>query len=77
MKTFSQEAWASIAQTIYKDILDLDFVKELMSGTLDKSTFEFYIKQDKLYLNEFRRILTMLSSKLVNEEESNNFFNLC
>ena len=73
MKTFSQEAWASIDQTIYKDILDLDFVKELMLGTLDKSTFEFYIRQDKLYLNEFRRVLTILSSKLINEEESNNF----
>lgn len=73
MKTFSQEAWASIDQTIYKDILNLDFVKELMLGTLDKSTFEFYIKQDKLYLNEFRRILTILSSKLIKEEESNNF----
>ncbi len=73
MKTFTQEAWTSIDSTIYKNILELDFVKELMQGSLNKETFEFYIKQDKLYLQEFGRILTILSSKLQDIGESSKF----
>ena len=73
METFSQKAWKSIDSTVYKNILDLDFIKELMNGSLDKSIFEFYIKQDKLYLQEFARILTMISAKLPKLEESTKF----
>lgn len=73
MQTFTQEAWSSIDKKLYKNILNLDFIKELMSGTLEKETFEFYVKQDKLYLKEFARILSMIAAKLPDTKTSSMF----
>jgi len=73
MQTFSKQAWKSINNTLYKDILNLEFIKDLMHGSLDKTTFEFYIKQDKLYLEEFGRILSMISAKLPKAEHRAKF----
>lgn len=73
MQTFTQEAWSGIDKKLYKDILNLDFIKELMAGTLEKETFEFYVKQDKLYLKEFGRILSMIAAKLSDSKTSSMF----
>ena len=41
-KLWSAQAWAK-ADHIYKEILELPFVKQLADGTLDKEIFNRYI----------------------------------
>ena len=73
MSEFSELAWNEINNSIYEDIKELNFVKELSEGTLSKDKFEFYIKQDKLYLIEFAKVLSMISAKINDIEDSNKF----
>ncbi|CAI2718279.1 thiaminase II [Nitrospina watsonii] len=60
--SFTQDAWSSITG-IYQDILDHPFNKELGEGTLAKERFQFYMKQDSLYLEDFARALAIAASK--------------
>ena len=60
---WSEQAWEAITP-IYKEILELPFIQELMSGILDKEKFAFYIQQDALYLSDFGKILTALATRL-------------
>ena len=64
---WSKQAWEA-TQPIYGKILQLPFINELMDGTLDRKKFEFYIKQDAMYLTEFAKILSIASSKLNKSE---------
>ncbi len=59
---WSENAWKSI-ENIYRDILEMTFIKELSTGTLDKDKFRFYIAQDALYLDHFGRTLALIGSK--------------
>lgn len=60
--SFTQEIWEQ-TKPIYNGILELPFNQELMQGTLRKDRFEFYIKQDALYLADFGRALALAGVK--------------
>ncbi len=59
---FSEAAWGSIAPT-YQRILEHPFNQELTNGTLAMDKFQFYLKQDSLYLIDFARALAICASK--------------
>ena len=59
---FSESAWVAI-ESIYKPILEHPFNQELAQGTLAKERFQFYIKQDSLYLLDFARALAIAASR--------------
>ena len=60
--SFSESAWVEILP-IYNSILDHPFNIELTKGTLSKEKFQFYIKQDSLYLEDFARALSITASR--------------
>ncbi|MDW8437405.1 MAG: thiaminase II [Chloroherpetonaceae bacterium] len=59
---FATTLWNDIAP-IYEAILAHPFNQELTSGTLSKERFEFYIKQDALYLMDFAKALSIVAAK--------------
>lgn len=59
---FSAELWKSI-EGVFGKILEHPFLKELTDGTLDESSFRFYVVQDALYLRDFARGLAILGAK--------------
>ncbi len=54
--------WHEIAP-IYDSITTHPFNQELMNGTLSRERFEFYIKQDALYLMDFAKALSLLAAR--------------
>ena len=66
--TFSKTAWTAITP-IYQSILEHPFNRELAQGTLAKEKFQFYMKQDSLYLVEFARALAIAASKAQNPDD--------
>lgn len=60
---WSNNAWKAI-EDIYKQTLDLQFLKELMDGSLNKEKFTFYLEQDSLYLADFGKVLAGIACKL-------------
>lgn len=69
---WSKKAWIK-NQEIYTQILKLPFIQELINGSLSKEKFNFYIKQDSLYLAEFGKVLSGIASKLSNSADSETF----
>ncbi len=65
---FSNEAWETIKDK-YQAIIDHPFNLELASGGLAKEKFQFYMKQDSLYLVEFARALAVAASKAPNTND--------
>ncbi len=59
--SFSATLWAETAG-IRAAIDELPFVRELVDGTLDRATFDYYMVQDALYLRDYSRSLAALSS---------------
>jgi thiaminase (transcriptional activator TenA) len=59
---FTKRLWDTISE-IYEAIIDHPFNRELAQGTLPAEKFEFYIKQDALYLVDFARALAIVGSK--------------
>jgi thiaminase/transcriptional activator TenA len=59
---FSAVLWKSVAP-IYAQTLRHPFLTGLTDGTLPKEKFEFYLKQDSLYLVAFAEALGVLASK--------------
>lgn len=60
---WSKMAWAA-ALPVYNKILELDFIAELMNGSLPREKFNFYIEQDALYLADFGKVLAFIAAKL-------------
>ena len=60
---WSEEAWTAI-ESIYANVLDLAFIKELTDGRLPKEKFIFYIRQDALYLSEYGKVLAGIASRV-------------
>ncbi len=54
--------WQNIAP-IYNSILSHPFNQELISGALSREQFEFYIKQDALYLMDFAKALSLIAAR--------------
>ena len=69
---WSESAWAA-AEPVFGRILKLDFVCELMSGTLSREKFMFYIRQDAMYLKDFGKALAGIAARLDNVEHSQAF----
>jgi len=69
---WSEQAWKE-AEFAYERILKLDFIRELMDGTLGREKFLFYIQQDALYLVSFGKALAGIAAKLNNVEHSQAF----
>ena len=66
---FSNELWAAI-EGIYAKTLAHPFLKGLSDGTLPRAKFEFYLKQDALYLGAFAHALNVIASKSPREDWS-------
>ena len=69
---WSEEAWEQ-ADDIYRKILDLPFVCELSEGTLSRERFDFYISQDALYIHNYGRVLSHISSRIPSKDHSEDF----
>lgn len=54
--------WLDVAP-IYNSIITHPFNQELMCGTLSTQRFEFYIKQDALYLMDFSKALSLIAAR--------------
>lgn len=54
--------WRSIS-SIYDSIITHPFNQELISGSLSRERFEFYIKQDALYLMDFAKALSLIAAR--------------
>ena len=63
---WSDKAWEQ-ASRIYGKILELPFIVRLSDGSLDREIFDYYICQDILYLKEFSRSMTAMSSRFSDE----------
>jgi thiaminase (transcriptional activator TenA) len=69
---WSEQAWRESAP-IYKRILELAFLQELMAGVLSREKFYFYLYQDSIYLSEYGKILAGIASRLPNSQHRNAF----
>lgn len=69
---WSEQAWKA-ATPVYEAILELPFVKELAAGTLERDKFEFYIRQDSLYINNYCRVLASIASRLTDMYQCDAF----
>ncbi|MCG8353326.1 MAG: thiaminase II [Chloroflexales bacterium] len=59
---FSQQAWKAITP-IYARIIELPFIQELMAGTLAIDRFQFDMRQDAYYLQDFSRVLAVAAAR--------------
>jgi thiaminase/transcriptional activator TenA len=59
---WSEQAWQRTA-FIYKEIIGMPFIQELIAGTLPIEKFKFYISQDALYLEQFGRALSLIAAR--------------
>ncbi len=70
--TWTEKAWEA-SKPIYKKILKLPFLQELMNGTLPREKFYFYLNQDAIYLGEYGKVLAGIASRLNNLEQRSAF----
>jgi hypothetical protein len=59
---FTDTLWNQI-QPIYDKILEHPFNQEFIQGSLSREVFQFYLKQDSLYLLDFSRALALIGAK--------------
>lgn len=59
----SQQAWKR-SENVMQAIVKHPFNQELMSGTLEKTRFSYYIAQDKSYLENYAKCLSIIASKI-------------
>lgn len=57
-------------EPVFQEIVKHDFIKDLMSGTLSKDVFGFYVNQDTLYLSEYTKVLSHVGIKCHEAEET-------
>jgi len=69
---WSEKAW-NVSESIYKNILELPFLKELINGTLPPEKFYFYLQQDSIYLSEYSKILAGISTRLTDIKQRETF----
>lgn len=69
---WSQQTWQN-ALPIYKKILQLPFIEELVQGTLPKEKFFFYLQQDAIYLADYGKVLATIAAKLSTPKHSEAF----
>ena len=64
---FSLQAWKNI-ENIYQAILNMPFITEMESGSLERQVFQHYMIQDGIYLGEFARVLAIIAAKAPSPE---------
>lgn len=69
---WSEQAWIAI-DPIFKRIVRMPFIDELIEGSLDREKFTFYLEQDALYLADYGKVLTGIASKLNDPEHIEAF----
>jgi thiaminase/transcriptional activator TenA len=69
---WSEQTWETI-EPIYKRILELPFLHELMDGTLPLKKFYFYLRQDAIYLSEYGKVLAGIACRLENPQHRHAF----
>lgn len=57
-------------EIILEKIKKHPFILELMDGTLSEEIFHFYINQDALYLAEYKKILAVVGTRCIDENET-------
>lgn len=50
-------------EDIWKESLELPFVKEMIDGSLPIEKFKFYMEQDYIYLKQYMKILVIIAEK--------------
>ncbi|MDR0826542.1 MAG: TenA family protein [Desulfovibrio sp.] len=68
-KTFSARAFQKVAP-LMRAIYDHPFNRELISGSLSRKRFLYYMGQDSLYLIAFARALALSAGKLERPEDA-------
>jgi thiaminase/transcriptional activator TenA len=69
---FSDTCW-EFSLAVYNEILKLPFILELAKGSLSLERFNFYIRQDAIYLKEFGRALAVTASKVEDKKHADTF----
>ncbi|WP_405471944.1 bifunctional hydroxymethylpyrimidine kinase/phosphomethylpyrimidine kinase [Paenarthrobacter ilicis] len=67
-ESFATIMWAQAAREL-EAIHDLSFIRELQTGDLAESRFNYYLAQDAIYLNGYSRVLARASALAPTEEE--------
>lgn len=75
MSTFSEEIRTK-TNSIWTAIFEHPFVRGIGEGTLDRDKFEFYLKQDYIYLIDFSRVFALASAKARNLSDMGYFATL-
>lgn len=65
----SETLWNSV-QDVFNSILKHPFIEGLATGSLEEERFKHYIIQDYIYLDEYRKALSLAAAKAGGEEES-------
>lgn len=61
---------------VWKSILDHPFVRGIGDGTLPRDRFEFYLKQDYVYLVDFSRVFALAAAKSASLSDMGTFATL-
>lgn len=62
------------SEHIFQEIINHNFIKELMDGELDRDIFGFYVNQDSLYLSEYKKSLVTVGTKCHDANETQFFY---
>jgi len=69
---WSTKTWHAI-EPIYAAIQQMPFIETLRTGTLEIDKFQYYLKQDSLYLEVFSRVLSDISTRLTHPDDAELF----
>lgn len=59
---WTDKTWTQI-EPIYQKIIKMPFIEELQRGTLPLEKFQFYMRQDSFYLENFARSLALIGAR--------------
>ncbi|MBD5330101.1 MAG: thiaminase II [Bacteroides sp.] len=71
-RLWSETAWKE-SEKIYNEIISHPFIKELAEGSLSLDKYLGYLRQDRLYLREYARVLANIASRLDKADQSESF----
>lgn len=75
MASFSEEMYQK-SESVWKAVFKHPFVRGIGKGDLSREKYEFYLKQDYVYLIDFSRVFALASAKARGLEEMGYFAKL-
>ena len=69
---WSETTWERI-KPIYSEILNMPFITKLTDGSLPMEQFQYYIRQDSAYLENFGRALSLIAARAHEVEDILSF----